>query len=702
MTAQIHHRNRRRSVRRGSIPHADRATVRIARIVRPFLVGCSIGLLLTGFLESCYQLCGFSPLTCAVALPLSAAFLSLGVVLAVWIRDYLDSRFKRSHSPNRRELEERRQMAGAIACFVGGVAVLVYPQWFEVVGALRQSLWEAVLWSGSATIILNAVVIAAAAVPFGLVGASLVLVTCGKGGKRHLTEWVIAPLIGAGAALVLLGVFGSADMGATVWLRFAAIPLLVGAILSVAVKREAETYQQVTVQDDALEEPELRGFRPTLLRLAGGITIVSAAAAGALWTHVVGVVHVGSFRWSQVGIGGVLFSFAAGVGSVRILDRRRDLMGGCGTTCALGGAVVAISTLVFALVFRQTDDPFRHTIGFAGLWAVCACPAIFGLGRAIGEIRLALIRQAAPLESNDVSFFCALCFCGSMGASSGAWLLLERLGSFVALAAVALTMLACGGVLLIHAPAGIAHLRPIRVASVFAVILMMMVTLPPIRSTWLRPRQKRSDSLAESWWGATARDESGQPRPFMSNESAPLGACEIVHDAVESFEPQRVATLGIMPNCAADSTIPDFDKSAVSPLLSWSQELHDSRDRFDLVVISLLGLPDDLVRRAAADVNPNLLSRLLSADGELIIFMPDGDDFRRARSSMIAAFSHRRAFALSRSSTAVYGLDVMTFARGDVRLPDVSTADGDERSIRSDRHVKSESAFAGPVHPSVP
>lgn len=588
------------------------------------LTGASVALLFAGFGERMYLLLGYTPRAYAVSVPLLAAALSAGIWIANRFWGRRDETARHSTDPR---ADDRRAVTSSLANLSAALVIFFLPNWISVAEYAHDLLFEAFFWSRESVIAFDAIIAVIAVLPVVIVGA--LLADRNRAASRLCGMDRTAMMVAAGgAALMLLGVFGSVDLVVRAGIRLAVAPLLVSSIWWVAWRRNSVAPSRRTPNVDVIREPELRNRWPTLLRLTVGIAVLCAACAGAMWVHVAMVMQAGSFRVTLAAAGMAVVGVAIGLRkAAREEDPGRRIVES-GAACALSGGVTAVALILFGVVNAVADSPFRQSIGFAGLYLTCLLPVTVLMGRAIGLTEMSVVRRADPERSIN-HFNHVLLICGSIGMSLIAWLSIRYLGSFTSLTAIALTLLTAGGVLMIHDPSGDVDGRRRRVAMTFAAILAMTVTLPQVQNGWLRNRQYRRAGLVETWWTARATGPDGAENLYTSQSRSRLLSRDAILEALAVHNDGLLST-AVMGAIDADNDFSDRNRSRSTftaiRRLDWMDQLRHGRDRHASMVITLSGLPNDLVKRiCSAGALDVALARLTSA-GRLTIITRDGNE----------------------------------------------------------------------------
>jgi hypothetical protein len=200
--------------------------------------------------------------------------------------------------------------------------------------------------------------------------------------------------------------------------------------------------------------------------------------------------------------------------------------------------------------------------------------------------------------------------------------LVNGLGTYAALVAAALGLVAMGGTLLIHAPHGPQERAWLDVGGVFAAVAVLAVLLPRAGESWLRDRQHRDEQVVESWWGSFALRPGEQVRPLGEDDeltarrvSLPEPVIPVApHEAIGLFSiagPEKPPAAGrlrwlayapeVAGRCAGGNS-PDADIPALR-FLRWTHQ------RYGVLLVDLASLPRSTRQRLAS---PAFLRRALA------------------------------------------------------------------------------------------
>jgi hypothetical protein len=263
----------------------------------------------------------------------------------------------------------------------------------------------------------------------------------------------------------------------------AAVPLLLAAV--VAVRRLGDGHSADGRRDrlTSTAVPGVRDRYPGLIRLAVIWTAASTAAVVVLWPHLAGAWHGETISGGPTTP--VLLQAAAIGVAIVVCERsgksRSYSGGGLGVACAAGGVGVAVAISAPALGYAV---PAEAPASWLALLSACTV-AGFSTGFALAYGHLAVLCRlgsqatgGAGLLSATLATWGAVVFC-----------LLQRhgtdRGSYVLAAAVAVSLVALGGVTIIHEPTYSARTRRRRLGAVFLCVALMIGVLPVAGRRWL-------------------------------------------------------------------------------------------------------------------------------------------------------------------------------------------------------------------------
>jgi hypothetical protein len=528
-------------------------------------------------------------------------------------------------------------VAGLVG-MVAGLGSLSFP-WFMALGqglyawALHHFLWTNTTLAG-----LEALIMAVAAAPFILLGTLAQCVHRLGTDASAVGRWQPAQLAwmagGAGAGLMLAELLEKwAATSAATLMPIGAVPVLVAAMVMVWQAAPRSRSSPTQRRAAALIEPETGPLPSTMLHIALAVTAAALVSAALTWVYVLHALDPGGEDRRLLCGGWLVVCIAAGMGRAFRRSIGKTLSASaCGVLCTFAGAVLAAGAACFSMVTRTSDAGFLHTPGMWVLWALCACVPLAVAGWALGGCcRVLLARSPDRLEAGaGLLQIVLLSICVAFLAV--ALVLLERLGSYATLVAIALALVATGGTLIIHDPASRPSARRWRLAGVFASVIGMIILMPEAGRRWLGHQQHVPGPLFESWWithelgGHTAgRTRSGTPPTpanglvdwYQVRADCRIGVVSLLGDAHPDLPPHfqgRVDQWAILNLTGRPGAWPAL------------RALRTTRDRYDVLIIALDDSPDAFARRLVSDGLLAQACTRLSPEGLLLCVLPPGND----------------------------------------------------------------------------
>lgn len=353
----------------------------------------------------------------------------------------------------------------AIVALVGGAATALAPILCRFALAAHDFLETQFLWTrASSAVLVIALGFAIGLLPLSLLGLAA---SCAHRMASARTRWEPAA---SGALLIGAGIGGSAGW----WVAMerampeaamlaGALPALAAALLVGAGRADkaapslSSTYQSVT------ELPTRRDRWPRLLRWG----IVAVAACGA-WMLALSTRAASGVQAAAVVCGGLVLLGTGWWLGDRIARRREGSIGSFGVACAAAGAACAAAMLTRT---HGTVAPFSTSAALTAL-------SLGAVGFALCCGNEALLVRAASRSAAGTVVLTRQIVAGGLVWALGAPLSVVLLGSATAAAACALSLLALGGVLVIHEPEYAPRSRRNRLLFVFAAVAAMIGLAP--------------------------------------------------------------------------------------------------------------------------------------------------------------------------------------------------------------------------------
>ncbi|UCG15825.1 MAG: hypothetical protein JSV19_11075 [Phycisphaerales bacterium] len=477
------------------------------------LAGVGIQWSALGFSEQLYRVLDPTPLTGRLVWGAVFASLAVGLALpptvALWIgrqgwRRRGSSRWSTAWSPPGDDIDLSlfwTVLAGL--ALLTGVLVAAGPMVVLALQHIYESLLHRFVWvSASLTAVEGVLVFAGALVLFAPAGW---VMSCVHSLADPTGRWSVRPL---GWALVGCAVSGLALVALRAWfpppvmmMVLGGMPFLVVAIVAVRRSHVHDMDRELPGAGPAAPPPDERDPWPAVLRAA----VVGAAAAGVAaavwWSRAFSIL-------GGLDSGGTLTVFvvaglAFGVGvlaACRPGRGRIESIGGFGTLCATGGVVLG-AALVWAALFPRCAgfDAAGGTVFWVTVSACVGIPSVV-IGYAVAYGHQSVLRRVGSKAVAGASMLSL-----SLAGVSAAFLFVlaptvVALGTYASIAAAALTLVALGGVLVIHEPTYPRGVRHVRVAAVFAAVGVLAVALPAPARAWLLTREGTRVRLIESQW----------------------------------------------------------------------------------------------------------------------------------------------------------------------------------------------------------
>ncbi len=671
-----------------SIGHPDAPVACVA-----ILAGFSMVVLCVALTECAYRSMDISPLTFQLSVAAAMFATALGpICLAQVLLSFRKISLRRGQSdqdthtqnvkPSKKRAEDRelRWMVTSVVALGGCVLILVTPEIFQWVHRAKAIVVREFLWASLSVSALESVVLFIIAVaPFSFLG---LLVRCAHQVSNCDGRW--NPTIGAwflsGAALALFVVpwlVGRIE-NHFLLMRLACGPMVIAALIStwqVTRKQSLPRHQEA----DNLTEPEFGQRWPTVLRLAVAVLTVAVVCACVVWVYVAGAVRYDR-DVSFAACGGLLLSAASGLylASRRARDAN-DLVGVFGQSAVGAGIVLAGAVAVFNLVLRECDAPFVYSFGFALLWVICSCGPIFFAAYAIGIGSISILRRFAYRGQHGATLLWMRFAVVGLTILFVAPEMVRRLGSFATLAATALCMVATGGILIIHGPASRQGIQRVRIAGVFAVVLLMMWTMPYLGRGWLSVQQHPRQLVAESTWMSFCCDRSGSLRAIHATDSdSTMGQNRFGLRSPDEVREPRVAVLDLdgtslellPPNLSTHADTYSFDlqlrkriggskSSSYATVKSWP-EFRSAADHYDLLIVSLSDLPPKALRKTISHSFFETTIARLSGDGVLMLLVPMDDSESLNRVGRLAVSYESKQFYCGVTGAEAQGREMVS------------------------------------------
>jgi len=383
----------------------------------------------------------------------------------------------------------------SVITLIAGVSAALLPLAAATAGMIQAWMQEHFVWSfDSSAAVAACLGFTALVAPLGALGLAI-------SGAHHLgcrfgqwdnraTAWV---LFGAGLGAPLARGIADASGRPDLALLAAALPVLVTTLLAAWLGASGNARSTVERKPEPVPLPVWSDRWPTLLR--AGIVAVGGGSACAMTVWMSRLSGgVGAIAWMILFLGvGVL------AGSATRWSGPRSI-GGFGVTCVVAGLSVALGRLVMG------DAP-DAVVGL-----VFACTAVAAIGFATAYGRETLLSRVASRSAAGATILARLLVCAAFSAWFAAPLAVRVFGYTAALMMLALSLVALGGILIIHEPGSAPAARRVRLTLVFGSMAALPAfaflpaspsTTPPVRESTFPAREP--DATHHASTGAKSR-----------------------------------------------------------------------------------------------------------------------------------------------------------------------------------------------------
>ncbi|HRX83517.1 MAG TPA: hypothetical protein P5572_00700 [Phycisphaerae bacterium] len=617
------------------------------------LVGLGISLAACGYVSGFERALDASPATFRWASSVLFFAMALGPRLPRWVaRRWLGrGQADRPSGGNLLPVDfsaGHHSLEWTVLAFLGstaGIAVLLLPALLR--GAQGVYLWAlgAFLWNSHTLGVLDVLIMVAAVPPFIILG---MLIQCvhrlGVDRCRWQPQATVVLLSGVGLGLGVAAFLQRYPDGDVLVLRVAGVPLLVAGMLAVWRSGALPRVRRTRRAASALVEPESGNHWPVVLRLALAITTAAGTSAVLVWVYVVDALDMATGAWRPACAGALVISASVGLGwALRPGGRSHPhALGAFGMRCALAGGAMAAGMALFNLVARASYPAFLHTPAAWVLWAFGACVPVGVLAWALGGGIHVFISRSSDDPATGAALIQILL--GSAGAAClvVAFPLLEGVGSYPTLVAMALALVAMGGTLVIHDPYAGQKAHRARLAGVFGGVVVMTFLMPEAGRRWLGHQQRVRGRMWESWWVTQdlARAEHTQAERaaetilaggdglidwYRVRAGCRVGVVSLLGDMHLELPARfsgRVDQWGVLAAAGGEGAESNDALAEAAPAL---QALRATRNAYDVLIVALEDAPPEFACRLLAE---GLLERTwarLAHDATLICVLPGGE-----------------------------------------------------------------------------
>jgi hypothetical protein len=440
--------------------------------------------------------------------------------------------------------------------------------------------------------------------------------------------------------------------GQALVLHGAAVPLFVAGVLAVRRGGQRSKVSRPRRARTVFDEPECGTPWPVILRLAVVVTVMATAGAVLVWVYVVDALDMAAQGWRS--FSGGLLIFCCGAGMVTACRRcrleNRHGMGSFGVRCALAGGVMALGMALFNIVTRASYPAFLQSPAAWVLWILCAGAPLVVISHVLGRGVVAFLERSAGDPKAGAALWQMMLAGAALAVLVVTFTLLERLGSYPTLVAMALVLLAMGGTLIIHDPFSNPAAHRLRLAGVFGGVIAMTFLMPEAGRRWLGHQQRLRGRLVESWW---VTHELANNRPALSPDGSTLTGVDALIDWYQMPVGARVGVVSLFADKRL--TLPDSFSGRVSQwavlggatagrgsppgTAKWSalRALRASRERYDVLIVELGEAPAEFAQSLLSE---GLMERVwvkLAPDGLLLCAFPASAQVESAMRAGLAA-----------------------------------------------------------------
>ena len=356
----------------------------------------------------------------------------------------------------------------AIMALAGGVAAALTPTIVSVLAPLNWWLHGHFVWSTAPLAVLHLLfALIACLVPCAAMGLSVAVLHalwCPR--KQWDIRAAAYVLFGAAAACVILAPAESADFRADPILLAASLPLLIVALITSATGSSESFRPPAETSTPEPAPPVSSDCWPALLRASIVAVGGGSVCAMIVWSRQQLAVGANGFLLTAASLAalaiGVMIEHAARRNTVRSI-------GGFGVACAVAGIAIAFGALTLLRESPLSTPPAMFL----------AAPAVAATGYCVSYGREVLMARVAHRSAVSALMLARLLICAGATVWLTAPLAIRLFGEPAALLMFAISLLALGGILIIHEPNYAAVPRRIRLGAVFASIALLMLLARP-------------------------------------------------------------------------------------------------------------------------------------------------------------------------------------------------------------------------------
>ena len=617
------------------------------------LVGMGLCWSASGFAQQFYRVLDPTPTTWRLVWGAVFGALSAGpalpTALAVWVGAHVLGRRGDRHgsvlAPPRVDDIDLSLFWTVLAglALVTGLLLAATPVLILLAQRAYARLLDTFVWiPASLTALEAAMVFACAVIPFLPAGWVL---SCLHGLADPSVRWSVRPLAGVSVGTAVSGLVLATGPGgrlpASVLMVAGAIPFLVVSILAVRRSHAHDVDQELPTAEEP-PSPAEKDLWPAVIR-ASVVCMTAAGAASACWWGRAFDVLGGpnGLRTLEV-VSVALLAFGVGVWCASGWGRSRTVsVGGVGTIVAGAGLTLAAALGLVGLFPRYAAvDADGNHLFWLTVMVFLGVPSLI-TGYAITRGYDTVLCRVGSRPAVGASMLSASLAAVAVTTLFVVGPVVAAIGTYAAIAAAALVLVAVGGVLIIHEPSYTGASRHVRVACVFAAVAWMSVALPVPARSWLLTGPGTRVRLIESPWLTRSLWQTGdiqhlraEPPPRKSVDGARFGwssAAGPLLDLAEIRPDKRIAFVG-QTSAGLESAIGfratecefhPFDPGAGDPSsLTGTRFLRLGRGQLDVLLLSLDGLSGPLQERLLAASTLERARNKLKPDGMAVVLLP--------------------------------------------------------------------------------
>ncbi len=458
-----------------------------------FLGGLGVGLLLAGLTQRFAETLSPSPFGAAVA-GAGLFCLSVGHLIPLRLADWLRNRGPILRLAASGDLPLLWATL-AVCSLAAGLLLVIMPTWISAIehGFIRVErnfLWPTHLLGG-VQLLLITLALLPVVLPLGI------MQSCFHRLAAPGHTWDFGPsgwaLVGAGAAAVASSWALEAGVPCRALALAASIPILIIALVA-GWRSSALLVNGLPIESIvAFSVPDLRDHAPILTRVTTAWLALATAGTIVVWG---GLYESFALMPGSVAGQGILLVLA-GIGMIlglAVNAGRSPTTGSLGLACTLAGLAVAVGITIPAIGLGSPITVDRATVGFFA-WG-CFSSLVLGYALAYGQTTV--LCRAGSKAATGTALLSLTLAVASGGAMLSSLANEEVRRGFSLLAALALSLAAVGGTVIIHEPEAVKNHRRLRLAAVAVCVATMIYALPKVGRRWSRQEASLPDPQAPS------------------------------------------------------------------------------------------------------------------------------------------------------------------------------------------------------------